>query len=688
METRMADVQQGLREREFHITVQGRMLEHLGGQMYKRRHLAIAELVANSWDAGATTVDVEVLDPEGAYDPASSTIVITDSGCGMTEDQVETQYLVVGRNRRAEEGTAVVRGRRVMGRKGIGKLAGFGIARTMTLVTWRDGQMTETSLNVDEVKKPVREGGPVTIPGMVGPKDPALPGRSGTRVILQDLKHKTPLDLEALRRSLARRYSRTARGAMTIRVNSDEIEEPEIEWAERFPEEGYTTVTLRDGNEIKYRYGFSKPVLSDNELQGFTVFVNNKTAQAPPFFFLIERTASGQHGTRYLSGEVHADFLDEGLDDESDIVSTDRQEIDWEHEKAAALLEWGDKTTRKALRDWADRHGEHLENWILAVPEFKQRIDRLDPVSQKQLSRFLQDLGKGNPNPERAKDMADALIKAFEYRQFHDVVGEIRAVADDPEGFQTLLQHLIDWKVLESRTMLEIIRGRIEIVEKFHTMIVEDAAETAGRVGDDNMHDLLAQYPWLLNPEWQMLDEEKAVSTRLRQMVAQDERIPEETARLRYDFLALSDERRLVVVEIKRSGHPVRLEELQRLDRLVEALAKAEDREIHTMLVYGGNLDLSPKKREMYDDRDDLDLVEWRDVYARVKRHYEHYRAVLEGDIAHPGFGKKEAEIRRTRDVRATGSVYRGRERRREGVAPSDVEYEIEASPIAAPTSE
>ena len=44
------------RDRNFHIRVLGRTLEHLGVQMYKRRDIALAELVANSWDAGAKEV--------------------------------------------------------------------------------------------------------------------------------------------------------------------------------------------------------------------------------------------------------------------------------------------------------------------------------------------------------------------------------------------------------------------------------------------------------------------------------------------------------------------------------------------------------------------------------------------------------------------------------------------------------
>jgi HSP90 family molecular chaperone len=76
-----------IKRRQFYITILGRLLEHLGVQMYKRRTIAIAELVANCWDADAENVHIEV--PEAAaYAPEESTINITDDGVGMNPDQV------------------------------------------------------------------------------------------------------------------------------------------------------------------------------------------------------------------------------------------------------------------------------------------------------------------------------------------------------------------------------------------------------------------------------------------------------------------------------------------------------------------------------------------------------------------------------------------------------------------------
>ena len=85
-------------KKEFHIKILGKLLEHLGVQMYKHRDAAIAELVANSWDAGAKNVWITIPN-ESTYDPNKSEILIEDNGCGMDETDMQDKYLVIGRNR-------------------------------------------------------------------------------------------------------------------------------------------------------------------------------------------------------------------------------------------------------------------------------------------------------------------------------------------------------------------------------------------------------------------------------------------------------------------------------------------------------------------------------------------------------------------------------------------------------------
>jgi Histidine kinase-, DNA gyrase B-, and HSP90-like ATPase len=655
-------------QREFRLTVLGRTLEHLGVQMYKRRDTAIAELVANCWDAGATEADVRVPEP-AHYDISTSEITICDNGEGMSPDDVEHDYLVVGRNRRVDGSES--HGRPVMGRKGIGKLAGFGVAARMNVTTWqKDVKTTSLTLDVAELKREPGAADTAVIAGEV--RDGAPPWAttaSGTLITLTGLKHKTAIDIAQLREALGRRFSRTVRGVMTIRVNGEEIPEPSFDLDIRVPAgDGMQEATLGDGNVVRYWYGFTEKPIHSRLLRGFTILVRGKTAQAPPWFFEVEGTASGQHGTKYMTGTIEADFLDEGDDDESDLISTDRQEIDWEDEATQALREWGEQVTREALRERASRRGDQIEKLVADKPEFKSRIDRLEPATQKQLRQYLRTLGEADAEEEKNLELADSLIRAFEYQHFHTVIRDIESASASPDELQTLIEHIREWKVLESRAILEIVKGRLEIVDKFGEMIREDAPETASKVGGDNLHDLLADYPWLIHPEWQVLAEEKGVTTTLRGWGARD--IPEGD-RSRYDFLALEGDKGLVIVEIKRAGYAVEVEDLQRLERY-KVMLERERRPIRMVLMSGGHFNFDESS---WRKRPDIDLVRWSDAHSRARDYYEHYRAVLEGEAEHRDFHEAQREVQRTREVLETSS-YRGAELRRAGLGPQSASHE------------
>ena len=100
-------------------------------------------------DAGRVDVD---LPANLSGDPA---IVVRDNGIGMTFAECQDFYLNVGRNRRVDEETdKSPNGRPVLGRKGIGKFAGFGIAGVLEIDTTsaRTGERTIFRLDLQDLR--------------------------------------------------------------------------------------------------------------------------------------------------------------------------------------------------------------------------------------------------------------------------------------------------------------------------------------------------------------------------------------------------------------------------------------------------------------------------------------------------------------------------------------------------------
>ncbi len=561
-----------------------------------------------------------------------------------------------------------------MGRKGIGKLAGFGLAKQMTVETWKKGFGVRFTLDISNLKQDDNVAKDVPIYWeSIKPLEPW--GSSGTRIVLSGLKHRTPLEPEPLELSLARRFTRSIRGEMVIKVGDDALPDPTPPLDYRYPNEGTLEHTLDNGKVVRFWYGFAHDVIKVRELRGFSVLVNGKVAQAPPFFFDVEATASGQHSTKYVIGEIEADFIDTGVDDDSDVIATDRQEIDWEAQAVIHLKTWGERLSRKVLAECRDFRGKRTVKEVYDDPDLSRRINKLDQTSQLQIRRFLIDLSLREGDDSTLK-LADALVRAYEFRQFHDVIEEIEKAADDPNQLAAFLTRLKDWKTLESRAVLEIIEGRLDIIDRFEALIVNDAAETAHRRGDTNMHDAVAGFPWLLDPDWQVLAEEKTVTKQLVEWGAVD--IPEDEKE-RYDFLALSDGSQDVVVEIKRSGHPVTFDETSRLLKYKERLSKSRPN-IVAVLIYGGTLDLSAGEITSWEQAEDRQLRKWSEIFRHSREMYERYRAVLKADIDHPNFAMAQRELVQTRSVVSKGTFYRNQEARKSGLGVQDADYTTDKS--------
>jgi hypothetical protein len=96
-------------------------LATLLSQEYASSEKTLKELVDNAWDADAEQVLVSLPRPMG-----DAPIVITDDGCGMTEEELRRHYLFIATDRRSRRGDKTAgKNRWIKGRKGIGKFAGL-----------------------------------------------------------------------------------------------------------------------------------------------------------------------------------------------------------------------------------------------------------------------------------------------------------------------------------------------------------------------------------------------------------------------------------------------------------------------------------------------------------------------------------------------------------------------------------
>ena len=608
----------------------GGMIRHLGLQMYGGAVPAIAELIANSWDADATRVDVTV--PLSKPISGELRIEVLDDGTGMTFDDLNEAYLVVGLDRRRSGRSKSPNGRRVMGRKGIGKLAGFGIAKTMRIETKKDGHLTVFEMDFDEMTDAdsfVRSYEPNVVHDGLDDSG-VIPYESGTRVILRDLVIRNAINSDRFRSSMSRRFS-VLSGEFTVAINRSELSRGETLVEYRFPDVGMTTEFVEGFGTVKWWFGFAEKPIPHEDARGIVVIVRGKLAQAP-FFFDQTRGTVGQLGLQYMTGEVHAD----DIDDAEDLIATDRASIRWEHDRAQLLLNWGQQMVRTHLQEWSKlrrerNQGRARRQLQLRLPQL-ERIEQFPSSHQRELLAAVNSLTREETiDEDRLHEIVDFLLRAYENDHILELIRQINDA--DAESLTQLQEVLKEWDVLEAVAVAQVVRGRIAVIDKFKKLIHEGAREVP------DMHDFIEEHPWVLRPEWAPLAREKSIETILRRLILGKDAeidIPTKEGRKRVDALCLASLGTIVVVELKRPGQKVGIEELRQLENYVDSLREwqkgattpTEYQQVFGFFVYGELRDgTGPQITRMAKDGNYVES--WEKLWSDAERLHRDYLDVM-----------------------------------------------------------
>jgi hypothetical protein len=553
--------------RQLTMRYAGGLVRHLGLQMYAGFVPAIAELVANAWDADASSVEVEL--PLGQQITDGSLVRVTDDGVGMSFDEINDAYLVLGRDRRIATGTHyTASGRRVMGRKGIGKLAGFGIAHVMTIETVKDGWLTTFRLDYEGILTQaqgalVHDYHPqVLVDRTVEASDDI---QQGTRVTLSRLQVRRQLNPERFTRSMARRFS-VFGDQFAVTVNNSPLAEvaEAVDFQFRFPNSGWNAEDIEGFGPIQWWVGFAEKPIQHEDARGISVVAHGKLVQRP-FFFDISGGMQGQHGLQYMAGAVIAD----GLDESRDLIATDRATVLWEDPAAQALLSWGQEKVRELLREWSrGRRQANEERTRKAVPELG-RVDRLPERARAELSKAVDALWTVETiDEDRLQELVRFLVQAYDNEHFMALVRELNQA--DAQVGEELVRLFTEWDVQEAVSLAWVVRGRVSIIRQFERMITDRVPEKP------DMQDFVKEHPWLLGPTFDPLHHEHSLDRVIREEIGIDPNTKDGQRRL--DFFTLASDGTAIVVELKRPGVTLTRRELRQLDDYVAALATHYER--------------------------------------------------------------------------------------------------------------
>lgn len=556
------------------------VLNHLGLSLYSNTAAVLAETIANAWDADASQVAVDV-------DPATKTISVSDNGVGMNLEEINQKFLYVGYQKRTDAGEfRTLKGRKPMGRKGIGKLSLFSIANRISVYTKKKGELPQSFLmDSQKIRNEIQTENAST-PGIYKPEQiehDRLIAEHGTILRIADLKKLRITDntVTGLKRRIARRFSILG-SDFRVLVNGDEVTFSDRDYFHKarfifqYGEDYAQHCTNLDkdnksGEKMKYGRDFQfddngqKAVngihaikgwvaiahrsndldgKSENEdnLNKITIMVRGKVAQED----ILHSFRLGGMITKYMFGEIHADFLDQ--DDKDDIATSSRQSISEDDPRFKALTAF----LKAELKDiWVEtnklKEKKGVEKALQENLPLKEWYDKLPQQLRPRADKIFAAIDRANIDENEKGEFYAYGVLTFERLRLHATAEII-----DDLNEESFLRFLADVDAIEAAHYREIVSERLCVIQKLQQSVRKNKREK-------EVQKYIFEHLWLLDPAWERATEFERMEERIQRAIPQKSR-----RYLRMDIRYRRVAGAHVILELKRASRRLHKTDIER----------------------------------------------------------------------------------------------------------------------------
>ncbi len=545
-------------------------IRHFGKNLYTTNPPAIAELVANGWDAYAT--ECKILFNK------NNELLISDNGIGMTDDEFQNRYarsgFVKDENIRIPIG---MEKRPYMGKKGIGKFSAFSLGDTYELYTkseedlcWKKITLNSEQLNTNKAKVPVKIERINDISDLLLKFAFNFNSKTGTFIYIPNLKRNiTESTITSLKQLLPRRFSAdvlTDYPNFKLYINNDildltkhffyanveyvySINYTNDEIKKKFPQVNTNNIKIKNPLNDKLKgwiasVDLPKTLRSEDgtRLTGVTIYINGKLADENILKNIIDDRVTNS----YIIGEVNADYLE---NQENDPVLSSREGLNQELENVIELRDYLRDLRNDLIDNWnemrASREIEKQDYITTAISKPENRIyyEKLDENTKKRFHKYAQKLFD-QPDPKNTQEkiidiLFSALIQIVNNEEFLNLLEKENIKEEELLSYIQKLFNLTE--INHSLRLRDGVKNKLSVISKLKEHIANEEIESSFEV-------LLSKNPWLINPHW---ENHKTLYTQIwYTYLGIDNSDPE---RLRTDIIIeVSDERYPIIVELKR----------------------------------------------------------------------------------------------------------------------------------------
>lgn len=508
-------------DNKFTMSLSLNILNHLGINLYSNIPAVLSEIVANSWDADADVVKIQI---------TKDSITIEDNGCGMDKNDINDKFLYVGHRKRESTTSSPLYKRKYMGRKGIGKLSMFSIAQEIDVISRKqlpDGNYEINGLSMDsqkieEVIKGEKDSNKPKCyyPDVLNVTDSEI-SETGTKIILKKLKKTTSsLTKEYIKKRVARRFGIIGpEYNFTVFVNDEEVTVADRDYFHKLSYIWYF------GNESKKFSDYCDKIVhkesrpneincngkkykitgwigsvdasgdlkdGDDNLNKIVILVRGKLGQED----ILSEYSEGGLYSKYLIGEINADFFDD--DDFEDMATSNRQEYRHDDERFIVLKDFVYSELKYIQGKWTELRNDSGESKARELlPLIDNWVKSLQGDDKNYAKKMFGKINQIVADDDKKREILKYSVLAFEKLRYSKHLSAIDNI--DAENFEVFKDIFIGLDEIEATLYYQIIKERMEIVKKFQMISDEAALERV-------VQKYLFNHLWLLDPSWERVE--------------------------------------------------------------------------------------------------------------------------------------------------------------------------------------
>jgi hypothetical protein len=524
--------------------------------------VAILEMVANAYDAGATKVEVTwPLE-------ASGEIIVADNGTGMTKDEFSRRWGTLSYSRIEEQGDAVVfppgvrkQTRTAFGRNGKGRYSPFCFADSYTVSTAKDGELI-----VAEVR--LTQGGSKPFDSVIRSQEKS--GDHGTTISANACRRLLPPN--SIADLIGSKFSVDPSFLVTLNGRAISLQTLQGVNTEYIEVEGVGKIAIHridaamQDRTIKLRgitwwvKGRMVGEPSWDGLDGEGQYLDGRTVDAKRYSFVVEANV--------LNKIVKPDWSGFFVEKNFNLVR--------------------DRVHRFVIKTLADLMSETRKSRkVEALARSRTILQNLPSVSKAAVGKFVDEVQERCPtlSPRDLAKTVEIFSKLEQSKAGYDLLTQL--VACSPDDLDTWNRLMLSWDAGTAEIVFNELEKRLTLVRRL--------TEAVGKATSDELHVLQPLFErglWIFGPEYEGI--EFRSNRGMAEVVRGFFKIPDtEVSRHRPDFVALNESSvgiysadayestgevhgtsKVLIVELKRGGFTLTQKELdQARDYALELLA-------------------------------------------------------------------------------------------------------------------